>query len=187
MSTIFLFHGAYGSPRCNWFPWLKNELQKLGHKVIAPQFPTPEGHNLKNWLQVFSDYSKYVDQDSIFVVHSIGCAFALNVIQRSNVKIKAAFLVAGFVENLRKEMYDSINHSFYEQGFNWQKIKSNCSKFYLYASDNDPAVPLQITQNLADKLGVKIKAVKGAGHFSAKEGYKVFPLLLEDMASEQNN
>ncbi len=50
MRNIFLIHGSYGHPQENWFPWLKKELESLGHKVYVPAFPIPtkrgEGHKL---------------------------------------------------------------------------------------------------------------------------------------------
>jgi hypothetical protein len=49
MRNIFIIHGSYGYPEENWFPWLKKELSKLGHRVFVPKFPIPanneEGHH----------------------------------------------------------------------------------------------------------------------------------------------
>jgi len=56
MSNIFIIHGSYGNPDENWFPWLKVELEKLGHKVFVPKFPTPENQSLNSWKKVFSEY-----------------------------------------------------------------------------------------------------------------------------------
>ena len=50
--SIFIFHGVGGSPQENWFPRLARELTKLGQEVIVPQFHTPEGQTLRDWLKV---------------------------------------------------------------------------------------------------------------------------------------
>lgn len=51
MSNIFLIYGVGGHPAEHWFPWFKQELESLGHSVIIPLFPTPEGQTLENWMK----------------------------------------------------------------------------------------------------------------------------------------
>jgi len=67
MISIIIIHGTGGSPNSNWFPWLKSELEKLGHTVFAPKFPTPEKQSLENWLKVFKKYEQYLD----FLYHPV--------------------------------------------------------------------------------------------------------------------
>jgi len=179
--TILIIHGTYGYPKENWFPWLKEELEKLGEKVYVPTFPTPENQTLENWLKVFEDYKKYLDKDSILVGHSIGCAFILNVLERLNHPIKASFLVAGFLKKLNIKKFIELNKTFVDKSFDWNKIKQNCKNFFVYNSDNDPNVPLEKGKELAKNLGVELKIIKGAGHFNEKAGYTKFPKLLEDI------
>ena len=175
---FIIIHGAYGNPEENWIPWLKSELEKLGHKVLVPEFPTPKNQNLENWLKVFKDYEKYLDENTIVVGHSLGPAFLLTIIE--NKPVKAAFFVAPFVDKINNPDFDGINKTFYRK-FDWDKIKQNCKKFFIYSSDNDPYVPLEKGKGIAQNLGVKLKVIKGAGHFNEKTGYSKFPLLLEDI------
>src|SRR5690349_20897890 len=96
MTNIFIIHGVGGTPEENWFPWLKTELEKRGHHVIVPQFPTPEGQTLENWLAVLKNYEEFIAPDSIFIGHSLGVHFVLDVAEIY--KIGAAYLVATFYE-----------------------------------------------------------------------------------------
>lgn len=92
--NVFIFHGTMGKPESNWFPWLARELKVLGIEVFVPKFPTPKGQNLENWLKIFAPYQKYVDQDSVFVGHSMGPGFFLRLLEMRVTSIKAAILAA---------------------------------------------------------------------------------------------
>jgi len=184
MTDIFIIHGAYGNPKENWFPWLKSELEKLDCRVFVPKFPTPENQSLKSWLEVFGNYKQYLNESSIVVGHSLGPAFLLNILEKLDRPIKAAFFVSGFLDLLGNPDFDDINKSFVEKSFDWQKIKQNCPNFFVFHSDNDPYVPLEQAKKLAKNLGVDLILVKNAGHFNEKAGYTNFKLLLEKIKNE---
>lgn len=182
MTNIFIIHGAYGHPGENWFPWLKKELEKLGCKVFMPKFPTPEGQNLENWLEVMKNYGQNIDKNTIFVGHSIGCAFILSLLEET--QAKAAFLVSAFAGFLGNPQFDELNKTFVDRPFDWKQIKKNCKKLRLFHSDNDPYVPLEKAEEIAKNLGVKVLVVKGAGHFNEKAGYLEFDSLLNKIKKE---
>ncbi len=176
---VFVFHGAYGSPEENWIPWLRKEIEGRGHQVFVPRFPTPEKQNLENWKQVFIKIKGEVDEESVFVGHSLGAVFALRVIEKLDKPVKACFLVAGFTGDLGIEEFDSINHSFTDKKFNWEKIKSNCRRFVVFYSDNDQYVPMEKGKELARRLSAETALVKNAGHFNKESRFTEFPQLLE--------
>lgn len=178
MSSIFIIHGVGGTPEETWFPWLRSELEKLGHKVIVPQFPTPEGQTLENWLATLKNYEADLGPDSILVGHSLGGCFVLNVAELY--PIKAAFLVApvfGKIENI----FEPTMRTFYQHEFNWEQIKAHCKEFTIFHSDNDPYLKLDQTEILAQKLGVQVTVIPGAGHINESAGYRKFELLLEQI------
>ena len=173
---IYIVHGSFGNPQENWFPWLKKELERLGYEVVVPIFPTPENQSLDSWRKVFFEENPNISSNSIFVGHSLGPAFILNILE--NHKAKAAFFVSPFINYLGNDNFDKVNHTFYKE-FNWEKIKENCKLFFLFHSNNDPYVPIGKAQEVADHLGTEITIVEGAGHFNESAGYKEFPLLLK--------
>ncbi|MCX6774529.1 MAG: GNAT family N-acetyltransferase [DPANN group archaeon] len=184
MATVIIVHGTKGSPEGNWFPWLKEELEKSGCKVFVPKFPTPEGQNLDNWLKEFSKYKQHLDENSIVVGHSLGPAFLLSVIEQLNKPIKAAFFVAGFLGLLGNEEFDNLNKSFTTRNFDWDKIKKNCKKFYVINSDDDPYVPLQRGKELAKNLKAKLVVMKKSGHINQEFGFTKLPMLLDMIKQE---
>jgi len=181
MANIFIIHGAYGSPRENWFPWLKEELGKARHRVFVPVFPTPENQNLDSWLEAFERYKIYLNEQTIMIGHSLGPVFILSILEKLKRPIKACYFVSGFIGLLGNSTFDEINKTFADKNFDWEKIKQNCKNFYIYHSDNDPYVHLNKAKELARKLGVEVKEIKGAGHFNFEVGYDKFELLLSDV------
>ena len=182
---VFIIHGTNGNSRENWFPWLKEELVKANPdiKVIVPDFPTGNNQSLENWLKAFEPFIKYIDSNCIFVGHSLGPAFIFSLLERVNTKIRAALLVAPFVTKLGIQQFDELNSTFIEKDFDWDKIKSNCANFTVYASDNDPYVDVSKSRFVADRTDAKFKVVHGAGHFNAAAGYLKFEEILEDIKS----
>jgi len=186
MPNVIIIHGSYGSPSENWIPWLKWELEKLGCRVFVPRFPTPKNQSIQNWLTIFNKYEQYLDRKSIVIGHSIGVAFLLNILEKRNKPIKAAFFVSGFTGLLNNPAFDKLNSSFVDKNFNWQMIKKNCSHFFVFHSNNDPYVPLKKATDLAQNLGVNIILVQDAGHFNEKAGFTKFDLLLQNIKRELN-
>jgi len=179
MKTAIIIHGVGGGPGENWFPWLKQELEKIGYNVIVPQFSMPDEQSLDNWLKTFEDYQDFLSSDTILIGHSLGVAFILNILERINYPIKAAFFVAGFLGKLNLEKFDPINKTFTEKEFDWEKIKENCKIFYIFNSDNDPYVPLSKGEEIAKNLDSKLIIVEGARHICTSSGYTKFDLLLK--------
>ncbi len=175
---FIIIHGSYGNAKENWFPWIKRELEKLGHEVIIPTFPTPHHQNLKVWLTTFKPYMKEVDEETVFIAHSIGCSFVLNILEEAGVKIKAAFLIAGFTGRLNNPKFDVLNKSFAEKKLDWQKIIGNCEEFVVINAKDDPYVPVEKGLELAKQLKVKPIIYEKGGHFNKDAGYTTFEDLL---------
>jgi predicted alpha/beta hydrolase family esterase len=178
--TAFIIHGIYGTPESNWQPWLKTKLESIGFTVFVPQFPTPEGHNLQNWLRVFEEYRKHINTETIMIGHSMAPAFILSTLETLDCPVEASFFVAPFVGPLSLDL-DGLNKTFTEKEFNWDKINVNCKKFYVYSSDNDEYVPIEKGEFLTKKLNAVYKMVPNAGHFNKDAGYIEFQQLFDDI------
>lgn len=175
VGNVFIVHGADGHPEENWFPWLKNQLEQKGYQVFVPKFPTPENQTLDQWMKVLDQYIEHINKDTIFVGHSLGVPFILNVLEKH--RVNAAYLVAGFT-GLAGNHYDPSMKTFAQREFKWDSIRANCDKFVVFHADNDPYIDLGKGKELADNLGVELNIVNGAGHFSEAAGYTEFDELL---------
>ena len=184
--NFFIIHGVYANPDANWFPWLKSELKSRNFEVIVPKFPTPFDQSLESWLRIIEKYENKINQETIMIGHSLGAAFILNYLEQSNKKIKAALLVAGFFKILNTP-YDELNKTFIDKSFNWKKIKNNCNRFFVFGSDNDEYISLDITKELAKTLDAELKIIHDGGHLNKKARFEKFPFLLETIMIELKN
>lgn len=180
MTNVLIFHGTGGDPLENWFPWLKGELEKKGCRVFVPQFPHPKDHPLSDWLNVFKDYEKYINEDTILIGHSLGGIFLLRVLEKLTKPIKAAFFVATPI-GIGSIRYFMSDFKFSGFDFNFGKIGEMAKYFTVYHSDNDPYVSLENGEELAKKLGIKLTFIPNAGHLNTEAGYTKFDLLLKDI------
>lgn len=186
MRNIFIIHGSSGSPQENWFPWLKNELEKLGNKVIVPQFPIPKvsgpgKHKLDLWLKEFEKYKKYLNKDAMIIAHSRGCTFTLQLLPAFGIKIAGLFLVGAPIDydQWRPDVYTEYD-SFQARPYLWKRIRQLTNYIEVFQSTDD-VIPISEGQFISDKLHSKINIIKNAGHFNfaSNKKFKEFPLLLK--------
>jgi len=200
--NIFIIHGSFGSSEGNWFPWLKEELEKNGHKVFVPQFPVedyeefkkqieadpnlePQHQSLQSWLKKFDLYKEQITADTVFVGHSIGPAFILRLLESIDLEVRASIFAAGFIDMLPGyPEFNAVNKTFIDKPFDWDKIKAHCKQFFCIAGDGDPYVPKQSLSKLADILQVDLQLVEGGRHLSKGTAQMTtFPLVFDIISS----
>ena len=178
MDKAFIFHGTGADRDSHWFSWLHEKLESKGFKVCRPDFPTPENQELENWLGVLDEQEMEIDENTVLIGHSLGAVFILNILNRRNVNIKAAYLVSAWTGTLPDEQFNEWNSTFQDQDFDFEKIKDSVEKVRQFHSDLDPYVPLEKAEKLAADLETNFHLVSEAGHFNTDSGYSNFPKLL---------
>lgn len=181
--TALIIHGTEGNPEGNWFPWLKVELERKGWKVGVPEFPTPKGQSLENWLAAFDSAKEDLGLTSVLIGHSLGAAFALRLIQKRSLMPAGTFLASGFLRPIGNAHYDGLNATFLAEGFDWEIMRNRAGRVFCYSGDNDPYVPLELGIELAENIGTTPAVIRGGGHLNAEFGYKKFEALLGDVLS----
>lgn len=180
MRNFLIIHGTMGDPKGNWFPWLKTELEKSGHNVIVPTFPTPEGQSLSAWSAVAQKaLSETEPANTTLIGHSLGAAFALRLAESASAAFKAAFIISPFMHTLGIDPYDELNSTFISQSPDWPRIRKNLPSVYAFAGQNDPYVPLPFATEVAQQVGAELTVVEKGGHLNEEFGYREFPLLLD--------
>jgi predicted alpha/beta hydrolase family esterase len=178
---VMIIHGSFGNPNEKWFPWLREQLEARDTTVFVPQFPSPPQQDLASWREAFAAYTELMDEDIIFVGHSLGPAFILSLLERAQRPIHACVFASGFVELLGNEKFDAVNRTFVEKTFDWKKIKENCGKFIILHGEDDPYVPLTAAQYLAKNVDTEVIVIPNGGHLNASAGFSAFPQLMKEM------
>lgn len=182
MKNVFIFHGTEGFPEENWFPWLKKELEELNHVVYVPQFPSPPEvpAQINEWFDVFENYKKYINEETIFIGHSLGGVFLLRLLEKIKQNVAMSVFV-GTPIGVRPILNYDRDSSFSGFNFDWNTIQTKSRCFTVFQSDNDPYVSLGNGKVLAKNLKVPLAFVPNAGHFNTKSGYTMFDSLLEKL------
>ena len=176
MTKYLIIHGSFGSSDGNWFPWLKNELQKKNLDVQVPQMLVGVGkQNFESWSQTLDELK--IDENTIIIAHSIAPVFVCKYLIQNKKKVKKLIFVCGFNNYLGiNEEYDSVNEPMYLD--NLEDIKNYCSDIVCFYSDNDPYVPFDVEKKFADIVASKQILVKGAGHINSESGFDKFEEIL---------
>ncbi len=184
MTKFLILHGTDASPGANWFMWLKGKLIGDGHEVWLPQLPGADTPNAKTYTAFILDNKDFViDSDTVVIGHSSGAVEIFHLLQHlsSDIVIKAAILVSAFKDDLGLNTLTGL----FEEPFDFKVIKARCGSFILIHSDNDPYVPLEQADYLAEELDAELLLFEGQGHFNTELSpeYKQFPDLLTIIAS----
>ena len=180
MTDILILHGTAGSPKSNWFMWLKGKLVGRGYKVWLPQLPRseqPNGATYTKFLLGNADFK--FTKDTIIIGHSSGAVEILNLLQQlpASTKIKGAVLVSAFENDLG---WDSLK-DLIDAPLNFDTIKQHCNKFIFLHSDDDPYIGLDQPKHLAELTDGDLIVFSGQGHFNTETGpeYQQFPEILQ--------
>ena len=177
MEKYLIMHGSFGSKDGNWFPWLKERLEKENKNVIVPQMPVGVGNqNFENWSEVLDQLE--IDNDTTIIAHSIAPIFICKYLITNKIKVKKLIFVCGFNNYLGIDSdFDAVNAPMFIDNF--YDIKNYCEDIICFYSDNDPYVKYEVEKDFADKITTNQQIIKNGGHINAESGYTKFEEILK--------
>lgn len=157
----------------HWMPWLKNELTLAGIKTETPLMPEPWKPDYEAFKKVFEKYK--VNENSIVVGHSCGCAFLVRWLGESKQKVRKLILVAPWKI---PDKNDKFRKAFY--GYQIDKtIKSRVGEIIMFTAYDEEENGKKSLEIFHKALGGKILELKGKGHYTLNDmGTEEFPELL---------
>lgn len=158
---------------------MKQKLEQQWYRVVIPWFPTPENQSLASWSEIFSQYLDDIDEQTIFIAHSVWPSFVCDVLEKLSVRVQTCYFVSWFLWYIGLHEFDRLNASFVDRDFNWKKIRENSERFYMCHGANDPYVPQENAEDLARNIGVEIDYIENGGHLNSESWYTEFEYLLD--------
>lgn len=157
--NILILHGWDASAENHWFLKAKEKWQKLGSRVEVPELPGGYYPKKDEWLKIIESFRP--DSSWILIGHSLGGVAILKYLEIAKKPIAQAILIA----TPFNEMEFSPIKNFFDNGFNWEKIKKNCPKFDIVNEDNDSVVPLEHGEKYSQSLDSRLHTLAGYTHF----------------------
>lgn len=177
MKNYFIIHGTFGHNKENWFPWLEEQIKSRGGVIYNFNYPTPEGHNFENWSKVLDQVRNEINEESVFICHSIGCVFLAKYCIENNIKIGECVFVSGCNNYFFIEEFDKINKFMYTDKL--EKFKDLCKERICIYSKDDPYIKFDVLEDFAKTIKAKSIVYEHSGHFNEKAGYTKFEDLLK--------
>jgi|SRR3989344_2587404 len=156
----------------HWMPWIKKELEAKAIKTEIPLMPDPWEPDYKKFKKEFEKLE--IDENTILIGHSCGCAFLVRWLGESKVKIAKLILVAPSKitkKESRKVFYDfPIDES----------IKSRVGEIIMFTSNDEEEDGKKSLKIYHDAISGEIIDLKNYGHYTLDDmGTEKFPELLE--------
>ncbi|HET8574713.1 MAG TPA: class I tRNA ligase family protein [Candidatus Paceibacterota bacterium] len=175
-----LLHGYKSSPKMNFHPWLKKELESRGHTVEALELPNSQDPDVAEQVEYVLKKVTF-DENTIVLAHSLGSAVAAKAIESTGVKIHKLIFVSGFLLDTdpnRVEKYVKTAPFTCD----YEKVKENVgSILYLY-DKNDAFVDENMAKRTSEVLGAEMVQVEAKqSHFVAKEEPEVLKYAIESV------
>jgi len=160
----------------HWILWTKKQLQDKGIKVEAPLMPEPWAPDYNKFKEEFEKYK--VNEDSILIGHSCGCAFLVRWLGETKQKVDKLILVAPWKipngnDKLRKEFYTyPIDKT----------IKNRVNKIVMFTSDDEEEDGKKSLIIYNKNLDGKVIELKSHGHYTLSDmKTENFPELIEEV------
>ena len=176
--NVVLFHAHDDNPDSHWYSWLKEKLESIGIETIIPSFPLGDNQTPEEWLKTVESLKDNIHRNTILVGHSLGAAMILYTLSNLNLNVSEVVFLGGFGKAFGDSPVDKVCNKFIEN-LSWKNIQLRTRSIKIFASTNDPAIPVEVSIQLGVNLKSPISFIENAGHFCLKDGFNEIPFLFE--------
>lgn len=161
----------------HWIPWTKNQLIAKNIKTETPLMPSPWQPEYEKFKNEFEKYD--VDENTILVGHSCGCAFLVRWLGETKRKVLKLILVAPWKI---PDKDDNFRKAFYVYKID-ETIKDRLDKIIMFTSNDEEDDGKESLKIFHKSLGGEIINLENHGHYCLGDmGTEEFPELIKAIA-----
>lgn len=179
IKAIIIPGNGGGKPSDNWFPYVEAELAKLDIEVSNVEFPDSFFARESFWIPFIKD-ELLADENTILIGHSSGAIAAMRFAEKN--KILGSVLVGTYHSDLGMDSEKASGY--FDRPWNWKSIKDNQKWIGVFASIDDPWIPIEEPRRLHEELDVDYFEYTDRGHFGGDYYKPTFPELVEYIKSK---
>jgi uncharacterized protein len=187
MKRLIIVHGWGGSSAEPLVAWAGKVGTELGFETTVLDMPNTNVPTIDAWVKHLEDNVYYVDGDTYFVGHSLGCQAILRYLENNKgSKLGGVILIAPAfqIANLETDEERDIARPWQDRPIDFATIRTMGGKFVTIFSDNDLVVLFDVNKPIVEKgLGSEQKIIieHAKGHFGAEDGITELPVVAEEL------
>lgn len=185
MKNIFLIHSLNGNTIDSFAGSVEKFCKENNIDYYYPIFPIRAEASPESWESILDKYKEkgLLNSESMVITHSIGTKFIPKYLVKNNISIDTFVSVAGFVDysGTRTDYIVDVMKLFMISDEEFLKCHNLIKNKFAIYSDNDTNSSVEKCIKYAEKLGANKILVKGAGHFTEKDGVNKIDELNEIM------
>lgn len=186
-----IIHGLGSTSESNWYPALKQSLEKAGFEVFAPNLPSPFAPVYEEWMSVLKPYLDQLGESDVIVGHSLGGLMAVHAVAEMKRKIGHVHLVAPLIGPISDQQWmekqiDRPDRDFaqvrkiWERPIAWGEASALIGAAHVLFSEDDTRVPRP--SHTAYPGGWYLKSLGMQGHFSGAD----HPEIIREVLTSKN-
>ncbi|KAJ3614162.1 hypothetical protein NHX12_017738 [Muraenolepis orangiensis] len=162
-------NGSGDVERSNWYGWARKQINKIPDVTcILKNMPDPVTARECVWLPFMEELG--CDENTLLIGHSSGAAAAMRYAETH--QVFGIILVGAYMSDLGDS--NERASGYFSRPWDWSSIQSNAGPLVQFGSSDDPFLPWEEQQEVADRLQTDLRQYSDRGHFQNT----TFPELL---------